>query len=85
MKGATMMDGDNPDPFAVPLAELLSASIQIRMMFQSFRKHLVEDALPEFLALEQRLLDVEIQLRQLNIAHPILAAATSEPSARTLH
>jgi len=80
-----MIKDDNPDPLALQLAELLSASIQLRLMFQSFRKYLIDDALPEFLALEQRLLDVEIQLRRLNIAHPITTETTSVPVARTLH
>ena len=81
----TTFDGRDTDPFAVPLAELLSASIQIRMMFQSFRQHLHDDALHEFLVVEQRLLDVEIQLRRLNIAHPITTATNSVPVARTIH
>ena len=80
-----MIKDDNPDPLALQLAELLSASIQLRLMFQSFRKHLVNDALPEFLALEQRLLDVEIQLRRLNIAHPISTETTSVAVVPTLH
>ena len=81
----TTFNGSDTDPLAVPLAELLSASIQLRMMFQSFRQYLVDDALHEFLALEQRLLDVEIQLRRLNIAHPITTETTSVAVVRTLH
>jgi hypothetical protein len=79
------IDRTDLDSLPLQLAELLGAAIQIRMMLQSFRQHLVDDALPEFLALEQRVLDVEIQLRRLNIAHPITTETTSAQLARVLH
>lgn len=77
----TMMEGD---PLAQPLAELLSAAVQTRLMFSAFRRQVPEATQTDFLAIEQRLFDIEIQLRQLNLQHP-MSAATSGPSVRTIH
>ena len=80
-----MMQGDNFDPLPMQLAELLAATIQVRLMFEGFRKHIPEGAVTEFLPIFQRLLDIEISLRSLNIRHPISAATTSVPLAHTIH
>jgi len=84
MKGA-MMESDSLDPLAQPLAETLAMSVQLRLMFAALRGRLAESAQIDFLAVEQRLLDLEIQLRKLNLQHPISAATISGPSARTIH
>ena len=72
------------DQLAMQLAELLSAAIQTRLMLEAFRTRIPEGAVTDFLPIAHRLLDIEIQLRQLNIAHP-MAVITSGPSARTIH
>jgi len=81
------MQGDNFDPLPMQLAELLAATIQVRLMFEGFRKHIPEGAVTEFLPIVQRLFDIEIQLRELNIRHRISAATSSELMARgqTIH
>lgn len=79
------MESDSLDPLAQPLAETLAMSVQLRLMFAALRGRLAESAQIDFLAVEQRLLDLEIQLRKLNLQHPISAATISGPSARTIH
>ena len=80
-----MMESDSFDPLAQPLAETLAMSVQLRLMFTALRGRLAESAQIDLGAVEQRLFDLEIQLRQLNLKHPMSAATTSGPSARTIH
>ena len=75
---------DDLDPLAQPLAETLAMSVQLRLMFAALREHIPQAAQTDFLGVEQRLFDLEIHLRQLNLAHP-LAAATSGTSVHTIH
>jgi hypothetical protein len=78
------IDRTDADSLPLQLAELLSATIQTRLMFEAFRTRIPEGAVSEFLPVVNRLLEIEIQLRQLNIQHP-MADVQTRASLRLLH
>lgn len=81
------MEGDNREQLARDLTEALAEAIQVRLLFTAFREAIPQGQITAYLAVEQRVLDLEILLLQLAGDYQMFKKATSEPMAhgRRLH